>query len=106
MTRSRRSQKSSIRRSFPPLLVHRRPALYSDIADRALPHVMGRPLPLVRRRQPITRPDALRTQCVYVRHAARDNAWAPDWMPRVRIREKQKVGEYLYVDSVRALLAL
>src|SRR5919206_1602710 len=73
--------------------------LYRAIADWALPHVIRRPLTLVRRRAPITRPDALRTQCVYVRHASRDSAWAPEWMPRIRIREQKKTGEYLYIES-------
>lgn len=80
--------------------------LYIDICGWALPHVAGRPLTLVRRRQPITRADALRSQCAFVHHTARDQRWAPEWMPRVEIAEQRKRGEYLWVESSRDLLAL
>lgn len=80
--------------------------LYIDLQQWALPHVAERPLTLVRRRAPITREDALRSQCTFLHHTRRDNAWAPAWMPRLAIREQKKVGDYLYVDSIESLLAL
>jgi len=80
--------------------------LYIDIHLWALPHVLARPLTLVRRRAPITRQDALRSQCMFLHHTKRDNAWVPEWMPRIDIREKRKLGNYLYVDSIESLLAL
>lgn len=79
---------------------------YARIADWVLPHVQSRPLTIVRCRAPVRSSDALRTQCVFVRHTARDNAWAPDSLPRVRIPEQKKVGEYLYVESAADLLSL
>ena len=80
--------------------------LYSDIAEWVMPHFENRPLTVVRCKGPIVREDALRSQCKFVRHTARDNAWATERVPHVRIQEKLKLGEYLYVDSVEALLAL
>ncbi len=80
--------------------------LYTDIADWALPHVVGRPLTVVRRRQPITREDALRSQCVFLHHTARDQRWVSAVVPRIAIPEKKKRGQYLWIDSARALLAL
>ena len=79
---------------------------YVEHGDVVLPHVIGRPLTLVRRKGAITRDDALRSQSVFVRHAPRDQKWAAPWLPRMQIAETKKVGEYLYVDSLRALLAL
>lgn len=81
-------------------------AFYERIADWAVPHVQHRPLTIVRCKSPVRSNDALRTQCVFVRHTARDNAWAPESLPRVRIGEKKKVGEYLYVESAADLVAL
>lgn len=79
---------------------------YEDIADWALPHVEGRPLTLVRMRAPITREDALRTQAVFVHHTKRDQAFVPDRVPWMAIKELKKIGEYRYVDSPAALFAL
>jgi bifunctional non-homologous end joining protein LigD len=81
-------------------------ALYTDIADAALPHVEGRPLTLVRMRAPLTRRDALRTQATFVHHTARDQRFVSDVVPRMRIPEQRKIGEYCYVDSADALTAL
>ncbi|HEY4735194.1 MAG TPA: DNA ligase D [Gemmatimonadaceae bacterium] len=80
--------------------------LYSRIADWVLPHVEGRPLTLVRATAPITREDALRTQAKFVHHTPRDQRFVPDVVPRMSIAEKKKVGEYCYVDSRAALVAL
>lgn len=81
-------------------------ALYAEIAERVLPHVQNRPLTLVRLRQPITREDALRTQAVFVHHTARDQGFVPENVPRVRVRETKKIGEYCYIDSEESLLGL
>lgn len=81
-------------------------ALYRDIAERVLPHVRNRPLTLVRLRQPITREDALRTQAEFVHHTARDQRFVPKDVPRIRIRETKKIGEYCFVDSKESLLGL
>jgi bifunctional non-homologous end joining protein LigD len=81
-------------------------ALYTDIADWVLPHVLNRPLTIVRCKGPVTKDDALRSQCTFVRHTSRDNAWAPRSVPRLRITEKRKIGEYLYVSDLSSLLAL
>jgi bifunctional non-homologous end joining protein LigD len=80
--------------------------LYSEIADWALPHVERRPLTLVRGMAPITRADALRSQAKFVHHTTRDQRFVPDTVPRVQISEKKKVGEYCYIDSRDALIAL
>ena len=80
--------------------------LYADIAEWALPHVQRRPLTVVRCKGVITKPDALRSQCVFVRHTARESRWAPPDMPRVRIQEKRKVGEYAYVKTIDHLLGM
>jgi bifunctional non-homologous end joining protein LigD len=80
--------------------------LYAEIADWVLPHVEGRPLTLVRAKGPITRDDALRTQANFVHHTARDQRFVPDLVPRAMIPEKKKTGEYCYVDSHAALIAL
>ena len=81
-------------------------ALYSRIGDVSLKHVIGRPLTLVRGNSPITREDALRTQATFVHHTKRDQAFVSDAVPRMRIAEKKKVGEYCYIDSVESLVAL
>lgn len=81
-------------------------AVYAEFIDVALPHVINRPLTLVRAREPITRADALRTQAEFVHHTARDQSFVSDVVPRMRIVEKKKTGEYCYIDSADALLAL
>jgi bifunctional non-homologous end joining protein LigD len=80
--------------------------LYRDIAEWVIPHVTHRPITMVRCRRPVTDANALRTQCVFVRHAAPDSSWAPAEIPRVRIREKKKVGHYLALTDVHQLVAL
>jgi bifunctional non-homologous end joining protein LigD len=60
----------------------------------------------VRRDAPITREDALRTQCTFLRHGRGVQRFIPDVVPRLAIREEKKVGEYLFVDSANALVAL
>jgi bifunctional non-homologous end joining protein LigD len=70
---------------------------YEQIADWILPHLRGRPLTLVRC------PDGAGTTCFYMKHS---KAWAPDPIRRVNIREKTKIGEYLIVDTLPALIGL
>jgi bifunctional non-homologous end joining protein LigD len=68
-----------------------------------LPHVVDRPLTLVR--CPGGAPDAASRDagCFYMKHS---KLWAPPALRRVRIREKTKVGEYLIADSPAALVSL
>ncbi|HEY1959738.1 MAG TPA: non-homologous end-joining DNA ligase [Polyangiaceae bacterium] len=72
---------------------------YEGIAPWMLPHVVGRPLTLVRWAE------GAQTEKggVYLRHA---RAWGPRALTRVSIREKTKVGEYLVVESLEALVSL
>jgi len=71
------------------------------VADWILPHVVGRPLTLVRC------PAGVRAGsdpgCFFMKHS---KVWAPPTLRRVRIREKTKIGEYLIADSVAALVGL
>ena len=80
--------------------------LYSQIADWALPHLERRPLTLVKATAPITRVDALRSQAKFVHHTERDQRFVPEAVPRIQIPEKKKIGQYCYIDSRAALLAL
>jgi bifunctional non-homologous end joining protein LigD len=81
-------------------------SLYSAIAGWVMPHIEGRPLTLVKAKMPITREDALRTQAKFVHHTSRDQAFVPDVVSRMEILEQKKRGEYCYVDSREALIAL
>src|SRR4051794_23883232 len=80
--------------------------MYRAIASFVMPYTAFRPLTIVRCKGVIARSDALRSQCVFVRHTARDNAWASRTIPRAHIQEKKKVGEYLYIESVEQLCSL
>ena len=70
---------------------------YERIAEWILPHLKGRPLTLVRC------PDGLRSPCFYMKHS---KVWALPSIRRINIQEKTKVGEYLIVDTVPALISL
>jgi bifunctional non-homologous end joining protein LigD len=70
---------------------------YESIAGWILPHVVGRPLTLVRC------PEGLAKECFYMKHSG---VWAPPALRRVKIREKTKVGEYLVVDDLAGLVSL
>lgn len=70
---------------------------YDSVADRMLPHLVGRPLTLVACMTGIT------DGCQYLRHS---KVWGPKVIRRVRIREKTKIGEYMIADTVEGLLAL
>jgi bifunctional non-homologous end joining protein LigD len=70
---------------------------YESIADWILPHLAGRPTALVRC------PEGVAKECFYQKHVG---AWAPESLRRVKIRERTKIGEYLVVDSLPALIGL
>jgi bifunctional non-homologous end joining protein LigD len=70
---------------------------YESIADWILPHLVGRPTTLVRC------PEGMAKPCFYQKHTG---WWAPTVLRRVRIQEKRKVGEYLVVDDLPALIGL
>jgi bifunctional non-homologous end joining protein LigD len=72
-------------------------AYYESIAGWILPHLEGRPLTLVRC------PEGASADCFYMKHS---KAWAPSHVRRVRIQEKKKIGEYLIVDTLPALVSL
>ncbi|HEV8530620.1 MAG TPA: DNA ligase D [Methylomirabilota bacterium] len=70
---------------------------YESIADWILPHLAGRPTALVRC------PEGVAKECFYQKHVG---TWAPESLRRVKIRERTKIGEYLVVDSLAALIGL
>ena len=70
---------------------------YESIAPWILPHLKDRPTTLVRC------PDGVDGECFYQKHIG---YWAPDSVRRVKIKEKTKIGEYLVVDSLPALIGL
>ena len=74
---------------------------YTTIADWILPHVVDRPLTLVRCPAGV-RPGS-DADCFFMKHS---KVWAPPALRRVRIREKTKIGEYLIADSVAAVVSL
>jgi bifunctional non-homologous end joining protein LigD len=79
---------------------------YAEHAEHILPHVRGRPLTLVRCEGGVSEEGALRTQCKFLRHTSGWHRWVPEYVPRVQLAEQRKVGEYLVIDSPRALLAI
>ena len=74
---------------------------YASVADRILPHLVRRPLTLVRC------PSGSGKQCFYQKHA---HVGTPDEVKRVRIREGtgtvEGTGIYLYIEDLPALLSL
>src|SRR5438552_10320138 len=77
---------------------------YESIADWVLPHLIDRPLTLVHCPKGIPASGARKgVDCVFMKHA---KLWGPSAIRRERIREKTKVGEYLVVDSLPALVSL
>ncbi len=77
---------------------------YEAIADWVVPHLRDRPLTLVRCPTGVGVNAAKRSDdCFYMKHS---KVWAPPALRRVRIREKKKIGEYLIVDSLAALVGL
>jgi bifunctional non-homologous end joining protein LigD len=74
---------------------------YASIADRILPHVVGRPLSILRC------PQGQDKECFYQKHA---HAGTPDVVKRVRIREGtgtvEGTGVYVYIDGLDGLISL
>src|SRR5262249_25614088 len=70
---------------------------YEGIAEWMLPHLADRPTTLVRC------PEGAHKPCFYQKHTG---YWAPDSVRRVKIKETRKIGEYLIVDSLPALIGL
>jgi bifunctional non-homologous end joining protein LigD len=78
---------------------------YEAIAPWVLPHLADRPLTLVRCPNGVAAGAAKRgPDCFYMKHS---NVWAaPEGIRRVNIQEKTKIGEYVVVDSLSALVGL
>lgn len=70
---------------------------YAQVAKWMLPHIVNRPLSLVRC------PDGQTGQCFFQKHAA---AGTPASLGRIEIQEKKGPGEYLYVRNIDGLVAL
>ena len=70
---------------------------YESVGRVMLPHLKGRPLTLV------FCPAGVGKGCTYLRHT---KVWGPSAIKRVRIQEKTKVGEYMVVDTLDALVSL
>jgi bifunctional non-homologous end joining protein LigD len=97
--------------SHPDRVVYRDPPLtkldlaryYARIARWMVPHVLDRPLTLVRCPEGAPVTPGQESGCFYMKHS---KLWAPAALRRVRIREKTKIGEYLVADSPAALVSL
>jgi bifunctional non-homologous end joining protein LigD len=70
---------------------------YERIAEWMVPHLVGRPLTLVRC------PEGIGGECFYMKHS---KVWAPPALRRVKIQEKTKVGDYLVADTIEAVVSL
>src|SRR3984893_684747 len=69
---------------------------YLKIADLMLPHIVDRPLALVRC------PRGSEQKCFFQKHAS--PGW-PDLFKKVRIREKSGTDDYLYIEDAAGLVA-
>jgi bifunctional non-homologous end joining protein LigD len=76
---------------------------YETIADWIVPHLVDRPLTLVRCPNGVRAGPTRSADCFYMKHS---KVWTWPAIRRVRIREKTKIGEYLIADSLTALIAL
>jgi len=74
---------------------------YDSVADFILPHLEGRPTTLVRCPEGIG--NGAKRSCFFQKHVA---AGLPASVTRVKVQEKEKVGEYVVVDTVETLLSL
>jgi bifunctional non-homologous end joining protein LigD len=72
-------------------------AFYDEIADQILPHIVRRPLSLVRC------PDGQGKKCFYQKHA---RPGTPDALERIEIEESGKRVEYLMVNDLAGLVSL
>ncbi|HZL87700.1 MAG TPA: DNA ligase D [Pirellulaceae bacterium] len=70
---------------------------YLQVAPWMLPHVVDRPLSLVRC------PEGKSGKCFFQKHSA---AGTPEELGRIDIREKDETEEYLYIHNVDGLVAL
>lgn len=70
---------------------------YSEIADWILPHVVDRPLSLLRC------PEGRRKTCFFQKHL---DASAPAVLRRITVREKNGAGEYAVVKDLSGIVAL
>jgi len=70
---------------------------YEEIADWILPHIVERPLSLVRC------PEGQEKACFYQKHAG---AGAPEALKGVKVKEKGAVRTYLYVEGLSGLISL
>jgi bifunctional non-homologous end joining protein LigD len=69
---------------------------YLKVADLMLPHIVDRPLALVRC------PRGSEQKCFFQKHAS--PGW-PDLFKKVRIKEKSGTDDYLYIEDVAGLVA-
>jgi bifunctional non-homologous end joining protein LigD len=77
---------------------------YATIEPWILPHLIDRPLTLVRCPTGVNAGSPKKgAECFFMKHS---KVWAPPAIRRVRIREKTKIGEYLIADSIAALVGL
>jgi bifunctional non-homologous end joining protein LigD len=72
-------------------------AFYEEIGEWILPHVLERPLSLVRC------PSGQGTACFYQRHVGPE---ASDRIKRVKVREKGGVRTYAYIEDLAGLIGL
>jgi bifunctional non-homologous end joining protein LigD len=70
---------------------------YREVADWVLPHIVDRPLVLVRC------PEGRAKDCFYQKHPP---AGTPDTLRRVSIREKNKTEPYVVADDAAGLISL
>ncbi|MGA6925038.1 MAG: DNA ligase D, partial [Desulfosarcina sp.] len=70
---------------------------YTQVAERMLPHVIGRPLTMVRC------PRGRQKKCFYQKHLTEQ---LPDAVKGVTIEEKNKTRTYLMVEDLRGIVAL
>jgi len=79
---------------------------YEQVADWIVPHVVDRPLTLVRCPTGVRGNYPASTKspdCFFMKHS---KVWAPSSLRRVRIREKTKIGEYLIADTLSGVVGL
>jgi bifunctional non-homologous end joining protein LigD len=70
---------------------------YQSMADRILPHILGRPIVLTRC------PDGQENACFYQKHPG---PGTPDSLKRFPIEEKTKTEDYVVVEDVAGLISL
>jgi bifunctional non-homologous end joining protein LigD len=76
---------------------------YEQVADLALPQLIGRPLSLLRCPEGMPDNPHARPACFYMKHFGTS---APRVLERVKIEERSKIGEYLVARDLDGLVAL